>query len=299
MLPHWLNLLNNQLVKDELHVFIRPQSIVIKRFKGIRGFKMTRVDQQKISLKNDITSADIDISGKHLSEYLQKILNDERWQTATAKVVLSNYFVRYVVIPWNAEIKTNQERQAYINHQFSSVYGDALHHWNKCQSVADYGQRTLASAVPTEFLQTIHNAFLSANIRLSAVQPHLMHIANQAYQVIKESRLLQSCWLVAIADGRLCLGLIANSEWCFVKQVLAETDVVAQIETLIQRERLLNNTAAKLMRQGEKLPLLLHWVDPPTADAIHIKDYRIIRLTSSTLFDAAYAESQTARLVMA
>jgi len=299
VLLHWLSLMKSQLVKDELHVFIRPQSIIVKRFKGIRGFKMTRVDQQKISLKNDITNADIDINGHYLSEHLQKILKDNRWQATTAKIVLSNCFVRYVVVPWNAEIITNKEREAYLNHQFLSVYGDALSDWNKCQSVADYGRWTLASAVPSEFLQTIHMLFLNANIKLSAVQPHLMHIANQAYRVIKEKRQSQSYWLIAIADGRLCLGLIADGEWLFVKSILIETDVIAQIETLIQRETLLNSATAKVVKQREQLPLLLHWMDGPNADEIQIQHYRVIRLTSSMLFDSAYPESLATRLVMA
>lgn len=275
MLPPWLS-----LIKDELHVFIRPQAIILKRFKGVCGFKLSLVDYQNKTLKNGLMKHEIDIEGHHLSEYLQNVLNDKRWKAKSATVVLSSYFVRYVAVPWNAEIKTDEEFQAYLNHQFVSTFGDVISSWNKCHNKVEYGHGTLASAIQGELLRTVHDAFSSACIKLDAVQPDLMKIANQVRSTIKEKRLTQGCWLAVISDGRLCLCLIIGSEWCFVKCLQVEENTVVQIEMLIRREMLLNNAIAKTIKENGELPMLLHWVGAPISEGMKINDCRIIKLTS-------------------
>lgn len=291
MLPPWLS-----LIKDELHILIRPQSLVLKRFKGFHGFKLTQVDQHTISLSNDITQSFIDVEGNHLAAHLERVLSNKRWQASSAKLILSSYFVRYVVIPWNAEIKTDEEFQAYLNHQFVSVYGETIRHWNKSHNKVDYGHNTLASAVHHLFLQTAHHAFKTAHIKLESVQPQLMSIANQARKVIRERRLSQSCWLTIIADGRLCLGLVIDGEWCFVKNLQVETDVVMQIETLIQREALLNAAIAPLAKKTSKLSMILYWVGVPDIDDININGCRIIQLKTSKAFGHQDVDLHSARL---
>lgn len=289
MLPHWLS-----LMKDELNVCIRPNSLILRRFKGLPG-KTTCVDQQKIVLKKSMSQAEIE-SG-YLAKVLKETLNVERWQASTATIVVANHLVRYALIPWNPEIKTADESQAYLHHCFISVYGDAVASWNKCQSPAAYGQKALASAMPRELLQTVHDVFSPMLIRFNSVQPYLMTVANQAIAVIKKQNLQSACWLAVIADGRVCLCLLIEGEWCWVKNVQQETDTVAQIEMLIQRERLMNNEIDKLLKKGRQLPMLVHWPDLAVNQKIHLPNHRIIKLTSSKLFSNDPAENQITRLI--
>ncbi|THK41211.1 hypothetical protein E8Q33_08815 [Methylophaga sp. SB9B] len=289
MLPHWLS-----LMKDELNVCIRPNSLILRRFKGLPA-KTTCVDQQKIVLKKTMSQAEIE-SG-YLAKVLKEALNVERWQASTATIVVANHLVRYALIPWNSEIKTADESQAYLHHCFISVYGDAVASWNKCQSPAAYGQKALASAMPRELLQTVQDVFSPMLIRFNSVQPYLMTIANQAIAVIKKQNLQSACWLAVIADGRVCLCLLIEGEWCWVKNVQQETDTVAQIEMLIQRERLMNNEIDKLLKKGRQLPMLVHWPDLPVNQKIQLPNHRIIKLASSKLFSTDPAENQITRLI--
>ncbi|MGJ8620928.1 MAG: hypothetical protein ACSHWN_11405 [Methylophilaceae bacterium] len=291
MLPPWLS-----PIKDELHILIRPQSFVLKRFKGFRGFKLTQVDQHAMSLSNDIAKDYIDIEGNHLAAHLERVLNNKRWQASSAKLILSSYFVRYMVIPWNAEITTDEEFQAYLNHQFISVFGETIRHWNKSYNKAEYGCNTLASAVHNLFLQTAHHIFKAAHIKLESVHPQLMSIANQARKVVNEKRLLQSFWITSIADGRVCLSLLMDGEWCFVKNLQAETDVVMQIEKMIQREELLNVTLAQAARKSRKLPMILYWVDSSDDEDITINGCRIIKLKTPKVFGRQDIDIHSVRL---
>lgn len=289
MLPHWLS-----LFKDELNVCIRPNSLILRRFKGLPG-KSTCIDQQKIVLKKVMNQAEIE-SG-YLAIVLKEVLNLQRWQASTVTIVVANHLVRYAVIPWNPEINTADESQAYLNHYFMSVYGDAVASWNKSQSPASYGQKSLASAMPRELLQTVHDVFSPMMIRFTSVQPYLMQVANQALAVIKKQSLQAACWLAVIADGRLCLCLMIEGEWFWVKNVQQETNVVAQIDMLIQRERLMNNEIDKLLKKGRQLPMLVHWPDMPSQQKITVKNHRVIKLACSKLFANDPIENPLARLI--
>lgn len=289
MLPRWLS-----VMKDELIIFIRSDSIVLRRFKGLTGFQLSCVDQQKIVLKKRIGYADIELA--YLTQVLQTILDNDRWHAGRVTIILSNHFVRYAVMPWNAEIKTSEEFEAYLKHHFLTIYGEAIASWNKCQSPAQYGQKTLASAVASELLQTINDIFSSSQVTLGSVQPYLMHIANQAHQVIKEQRLQKACWLAVIADSRLCLCLMVEDEWYWVKNVQEENDAIAQIELLIQREQLLNSVVIDLAKQKHPFSILLHWPNMLILESIKINNHRVIRLPSSKTFLNEPVESQPARL---
>lgn len=290
MLPLWLSVMNN-----ELNVCIRPNSLIVRRFKGLRGTKLTCVDRHKIVLNKTLSHADIDAA--YLARSLQAILKLERWKASRLTVVLSNQFVRYAVIPWNANINSAEESKSYLNHHFLTMYGEAVASWNKCLSPTKYGHTALASAVPNGLIQIIDDVVSTMPITLSSVQPYLMEVANQARAVIKSQNLSSACWLAVIADDRVCLCLIVEGQWFWVKSVQQETDAMAQIDMLIERECLVNSVIDRLLKQSRQLPMLLHSPDKLAANKIHLKHYRVIRLTSSKLFAHDPDEGQVARLV--
>lgn len=289
MLPHWLSIMT-----DELNVCIRPNSLVIRRFQGVAG-KTRCVDQQKIMLKKAVDH--MDVEGAYLAKVLQTTLSQDRWQAKTARIVLANSFVRYAVLPWNPAIKTKEEKQAYLQHLFVSMYGDVVKGWNKTLSPAGFGQSAVASAIPTPIIQTIDEVFATLAIKLVSVQPYLMSVMNEAISVIKDQQLQTLCWLTVVSDGRLCLGLMAEGQWLWLKNVQQESDVIGQIELLIQRERLLNSEFDKALQQRYEQPMLLHWPDISSSSAIKISTYRVIRLPSSKLFANELPDTQITRLI--
>lgn len=289
MLPHWLNVMT-----DELNVCIRPNSLVIRRFKGVAG-KTRCIDQQKIMMKKAVDHRDVEVA--YLAKVLHTTLSQARWQAKTAKIVLANSFVRYAVLPWNPVIKTDEEKQGYLQHLFVSLYGDVVKSWNKTISPSGFGQPAVASAIPTPLIQTIDEIFASLPIQLLSIQPYLMSVMNDAIAVIKSQQLQRLCWLTVISDGRLCLGLMSEGQWLWLKNVQQENDVIGQIELLIQRERLINSVFDKAVQQRYEHVMLLHWPDISVSSAIKIGNYRIIRLPSSKLFAKEQPDTQVARLI--
>jgi len=264
VLPHWFS-----LVRDELQVLIQPQSIELSRLKGIRGFKPQLIHQKTINLKKDVVNSPDD--WQDVVKNLQILLKDGKWYTPNARVILSSYFMRYAVIPWNSEITTDDESQAYLNHHFVMAYGDVVKSWNMCMDVPKYKQSGLASAMPNSLRLALNDVFAQANIRLAAIYPYLMEVVNQ---LLEANNLISNCWLVVVESQRLSLSLIEEGEWRVVRSLPLETDIAAQIEALIQREAILENVSVK----NKNHPILIHWPQAADIKTIDIKHRRVMNV---------------------
>ena len=289
MLPHWLS-----LTRQELTICIRPSSLILRRFTQRIGAKAICVDQKKIVLTQTIHLHDIDPA--YLIKLLNKVLSDPRWATPTLKVILSEHFVRYAVIPWNTAISNEDERQAFVAHHFKAIYGEPMSDWHHCLSPVKYGQASLASAIPKTLLQAIDDGVTSHNISLTAVEPYLMTVTGQVMQVIKQQSLASRCCLAVVTDDRLSLAMIVDKQWQWIRCVQQTNDVSSQINTLLQREALLNEAMANVITNGMPLPLLVHWPDKSMSEAIQLQHVRVIRLTAESIF-VTEKDAPVARLI--
>ena len=257
------------LKHDELRVFIQPQAIALSRFKGVRGFKPQLVRHEVIQL-SEIASSPDDYAV--LIKRLQTLLKDDKWQAVAAKVMLSSHFMRYAVIPWNSEITSADERQAYLNHHFVLALGDAVKSWDMRMDAPKYRQSALASAMPSSLQLALADVFAQANMHLRAVNPYLMQAANQSLEALKTE---ESGWLAVVENQRLCVTLMVDGTWRMVRNLSLETDIATQIETLIKREQMLSSAEMQ-----PNLPLIVHWPNTPAVQAIDIAGHRVWSLVS-------------------
>lgn len=275
MLLHWFN----TLFKDELRVFIQPSRIELLRLKRSlkSGLKQQLVHQQVIDVAKNTDAAaarkDQAEQWSDLIATLRNTLKNEKWHGARPKVVLSNHFVRYAVIPWNIELSNGIERQAYLSHCFSLAFGEAIKNWDLRTKDSSFGKSTIASAVPNELLLTLHDAFQQVNMRLAAIYPHLPLAVNQSLKQLKKRNLgqLDSFWFVAIQNDRVCVALIEDGSWRLIKNMLMENDVSLQVTALIQREIVNCNVSAKP-------PVLLHWPEYDHSQPLGLEEFTVIKV---------------------
>ena len=254
---------------DELRVFIQPQAIALWRFKGVRGFKPQLAQHNIVQLSNIGNTPD---DWQFVVEQLQTLLKDDKWQAVAAKVMISSHFMRYAVIPWNSEITSADERQAYLNHHFVLALGDAVKSWDMRMDAPKYRQSALASAMPSSLQLALVDVFAQANMRLRAVHPYLMQAANQALEAFKTEG---SGWLTVVENQRLCVALMVDSSWRMVRNLPLETDIATQIETMIKREQMLSNTEIQ-----PNFPLIVHWPNTAAVQVVDIAGHRVRSLVS-------------------
>lgn len=171
----------------------------------------------------------------------QAALNAFRTQAETWRndavdisVVLSNPFVRYVLVPHSDNISGVAEELALAKIQFTRVHGEAAQDWDIRLSPAPRGSARLASAVDRALIDAIRASFpAGARARLSAVQPWLMSAFNTARAQIPDA----GAWLLLIEPERTCAALIVGKSWRAVHNVKGQYEHPDAWAELLERQR--------------------------------------------------------------
>jgi hypothetical protein len=143
---------------------------------------------------------------------LHQLLEQRPRSEAPATVILSNHFVRYLVLPWSAELVTPAEELDFARARFAQVFGDRAHQWSIRTSDAPAGVERLAVAYDSALLEELARTMEASGQKLSSCQPALMAQFNASRGSIGHS-----AWLVSAEHGRLLLAWIHAGRWRSVR----------------------------------------------------------------------------------
>jgi hypothetical protein len=155
-----------------------------------------------------------------------------------ATVILSNHFVRYMTLPWNAELVTRTEESEFARARFVQVFGDKARHWAVRSSDAPARFERLAAATDMALLKALGSTLSAAGLTLASCQPALMAQFNASLD-----RVGDDAWLVSVERGRLLIAWIARGHWRSVRVRPLGTDAVALRELLEQESMLVSGPA--------------------------------------------------------
>ena len=134
-------------------------------------------------------------------------LGDQRIRVT---VVLSNHFVRYAVVPFEAALSGETEELAHARFHFTRIHGDAAASWHIRRAHSPRGAASLASAVDRMLLEALRACFpVGARARLISVQPWLMPAQNRRNDAAP--------WLLLIEPGCACLAYATGGRWLTVQ----------------------------------------------------------------------------------
>ena len=176
--------------------------------------------------------------------------NDPEWRAAVdalpqalaglrnhdVSVVLADQFVRYVLRPWNAAIKNEEQWLALARHRLAAVHGAAAADWDVQLTETAPGGPRLACAVDRELLAELAAKLAAANVRLASVQPFLVAAFNRLRGGIRRAVGHGSCWLVIEEPRRLTLAFIQHGVWVAVRSRRTDPGWRAALPELIERE---------------------------------------------------------------
>ena len=147
------------------------------------------------------------------------------------KIVLSNHFVRYLVVPWSGQITTMQEFRNYAVAAFEDVYGDTVAGWEVSVSPEGHGAPRLAAAVDRALLDALREAASRSRLRLRSIQPYLMSAYNRIVRPLRDKNFV----FMLIEADRVCLLTAENKTWRQVSAVTVSSDPVG-LAALLERE---------------------------------------------------------------
>lgn len=165
---------------------------------------------------------------------LERLKAMPRPKRVDVRVVLSNHFVRYVVVP-DDSAASGDEELALARFHFARIHGERAKSWEIRIS------RGLGCAIDAALLAGLKACFpKGGRARLVSVQPYLMAAFNHWRRRVPP----EGAWLVLAEPERVCLARLAPQGWASVHNA-RETDW----EQSLERER--------SRASGERVPSLV------------------------------------------
>ncbi len=196
------------LWRDEIRIFVGPQQIDLVRCTGLGARKI--IDVRAISF----LAKKSDVEPWHTAlEALESLLAEFHDCKANVVVMLSNHFMRYVLVQHGSETNSADEEKALIHHYFANIYGHAADQWEYRLSDSNQGSQ-VASAVSPLLTASLDALFKPTKMTLRSVQPHLMTAFNSWRKDIGES-----AWFAIVEPGMLCLARFDRNQWRYLRMI--------------------------------------------------------------------------------
>lgn len=141
---------------------------------------------------------------------IDALLDEEGWSGRDVVVVLSNHYVRHVVVP--AERGLSEDELAGLARLvFHDIFGELAGEWELRVSPSRAGQATVASGVPRGLLEQL-GAICRSHGRLRSIQPVLMAVFNHIRRAIDTGPVS----LALVENGRMTVASLDEGEWLHV-----------------------------------------------------------------------------------
>lgn len=147
-------------------------------------------------------------------------------------VVLSSQLVRYLALPPLALTMTTEEKTVYVQGGFQEIYGAAAETWQVQVSDAAPDEAMVAVAVDRALLQGLDAIATKYQLKLSAVQPHLMQAFNLLSQKLKQPH----SYFAVVEPQRVLIAKLNAGKWQQLRMLPRETDWANQLGQLVERE---------------------------------------------------------------
>ena len=128
---------------------------------------------------------------------------------ARVTIIVSNQFVRYLVLPWETALTRASEQRAFAQHLFGETYADSASERDIRVAPEPPGCPRLASAVECSLIEEVKERIVAAGARIVSLQPYLMY----AFNSVRHRDNLNDCWFAVLEPRRACLGLVTGGVW--------------------------------------------------------------------------------------
>ena len=219
----------SRLFSDRILIALAPDSLALLRISG--GLRPRVSERRTIACDPALGTPPWQGAVAALEQ-----LTGTRDAIARVTVVLSNHFVRFMLVPWSEGLRNAGEQTAFVRYCFAKVHGERSKNWDLRLSSGPAGSTRIASAVDSPLVQAVRAAFpAAAGAKLVSVQPYLMSAFNRWRKLVKGER----AWFLLIEPQRACLARLESGRWSAVRNTRGNFEEPAQWPGLLDRERYL------------------------------------------------------------
>jgi hypothetical protein len=114
------------------------------------------------------------------------------------KLIISNHFMRFAVLPWQDGVYSRKDWLALANHTFRQQFGAVADNWQLKVSLGAYGQGAIASAMDRTLYDGLMDISQQLDFSWHAIEPLAMRLLNQ-------SRRDEAAWILIAEPQHLLL----------------------------------------------------------------------------------------------
>lgn len=211
-------------------------------------------------------------------EALQRELPNIPITRGEVSVVLSNAFMRYLVINSNTALSRPEERLALARHDFQRIHGALVETWEIRLAAGE--QNYVAAALDKELLAQLRQCFVTTRLKLHIIQPYAVAAFNHWAKCFN-SKTAEGLFLVE--PHGYCYAGLCNGQWEFFRCGRWEGEPAETYQRVVQREALRTGSE-------ERSVWLVEQLDASTAKVnVGQKDMKLLPL-DETMRDARQAE---------
>jgi hypothetical protein len=160
-------------------------------------------------------------------------------------VVVSNAFVRYLLVNGGKVLSGDEDRMALARHDFLKVYGGVAENWEIRISASDGGGKFLAGAADAGLIEELRKIFSATGFTLDSIQPYFA-LAFDAWCTKLDSK--TSHGILLSEAGGYCYAGIGSGEWQFMRTGRwEENDPVKTFQRVIDREVFLSGATQRAL----------------------------------------------------
>jgi len=140
---------------------------------------------------------------------LAQWLSEKGGKKPTLHVALAGRFVRWQLLPWQAEVTRPKELGAYAALRFHETFGKTACDWQVMHSPQPPGQTVPACAVDAALIAALRSTCDVAGARLATVVPHYACAFDRWRHALNKP----SAWFGLIEPDCVSLGLLQGGRW--------------------------------------------------------------------------------------
>jgi hypothetical protein len=240
----------SRLWPEQVTILLSPRRLVAIRSSG--GLRSTFVGTDTLAVEPTVAG---EAPWRSILTTLRTYIAglDPKLNGAKFKLVLSDHFCRYALVPWSDELGSASEELMLAKHCFKSVYGSGADEWSVRITLDTAGAARLASAVDPAMLTEVDGIMHSFGRRFHSLQPHFVMCFNYWRRKLPKD----GVWLITVDEGALCVARLRHGAWVSVNTLSVGINWRSQLPSIIEREEALSesgeDTSAVLVLAGDGL----------------------------------------------
>jgi hypothetical protein len=214
------------LWRDRTEVFLGADAVHLARVRA--GLRQRTPERHRLAFETT--------GGRwqDVVEALRAALASFTVRPGDARVVVSNHYVRFALVPDASKLRNNAERLVAARHALQSVYGEAAARWRVVLDGASGKGAAIAAGIDAELVDGVVAALLAANLRARTVQPLFAAALNVSRRALGGG----PAWFGVAEPGRLALAYVERGGWQSLRSHRLRTNLNDELPILLEQDRL-------------------------------------------------------------